>query len=208
MLSEGSAFKQRDWDAPAVTRDWHWIYDHATCDLDKARLMAIKSPRSSDWLFALPVSTCGLRLSDEEIRIAVGLRLGLNLYEPHICPCRANVDARGLYGLSCKRSTGRSIRHQQLNDIIWRALKRADIPATKEPAVLFEGMESVQIVSFVPWQGGRCPTWNATIVDTLAVSYVQIGTTTSAGAARAAAARKHANYDTISATHIFVRVPM
>ena len=47
---------------------------------------------------------------------------------------------------------------------------------------------------------------DATIVDTLAVSYVQIDSTSSAGAANAAAARKHAKYDTISAIHIFVLV--
>ena len=84
IAPEDSSIKQRTWDAPAVTRDWHCIWNHATCDLDKARLMVIKSPHSSDWLFALPVSACGHRLSDEAIRIAVRLRLGLNLCEPHI----------------------------------------------------------------------------------------------------------------------------
>ena len=182
--------------------------------------MAIKSPNSSEWLFVLPVSAYGLRLSDEAIRIAVGLRLDLNLFEPHICPCGANVDARGLRGLSCKRSTGRSTRQQQLNDIIWRARKLADIPATKEPAglVRVDGKRPDGL-TLVPWQGERCLTWDATIVDTLAVSYVQTGSTASAGAANAAAAnrvccyvpylaaaRKHAKYDTISAIHIFVPV--
>ena len=56
------------------------------------------------------------------------------------------------------------------------------------------------------WQGWRCLTWDATIVDTLAVSYVQIGLTAPASAANAAAARKHVKYYTISATHIFVPV--
>ena len=195
--TEDSAFKQRTWDAPAVTRDWHCIWDHAKCDLDKARLVTIKSPHSSDWLFALPVSTCGLRLSDEAIRIAVSLRLGLNLCEPHICPRDANVDARGLHSLSCKCGTGRSSRYQQLNDIIWQALKRADIPATEEPAGLVQGYEKRSDgLTLVPWQDGRCLTWDATIVDTLAVSYVPIGSTASNGAADAAAARKHAKYDT------------
>ena len=58
----------------------------------------------------------------------------------------------------------------------------------------------------VPWQGGRCLTWDTTIVDTLAVLYVQTGQTASAGVAIAAAARKHAKYDTISATYIVVSV--
>ena len=42
--------------------------------------------------------------------------------------------------------------------------------------------------------------------NTLAVPYVEIGSTASAGAAGAAATRKDAKYDTISATHIFVPV--
>ena len=58
----------------------------------------------------------------------------------------------------------------------------------------------------MPWQGGRYLTWDATIVDTLAVSCVQIGSTAPAGAANAAVARKHVKFDTISATHVFVPV--
>ena len=53
----------------------------------------------------------------------------------------------------------------------------------------------------MPWQGGRCLTWDATIVDALAVSYVQIGSTVSAGAANVAAAHKDVQYDIISATY-------
>ena len=70
--------------------------------------------------------------------------------------------------------------------------------------VLFEGMKSVQMASY--WCHGKVGAASPGIVDTLAVSYVQIGSTASAGAANAAAARKHAKYDTISATHIFVPV--
>ena len=43
------------------------------------------------------------------------------------------MDSRGLHGLSCRKSGPRQQRHSQLNDIIWRALKRAQIPAAKEP---------------------------------------------------------------------------
>ena len=77
------------------------------------------------WLHALPLSTCGLRLDNEAVRVAVGVRLGTSLCEPHQCPCGKQVDARGTYGLSCKRGAGRSIRHHQLNDIIHRTLTKA-----------------------------------------------------------------------------------
>ena len=45
-------------------------------------------------------------MSNEEIRLAVGLRLGCNLCEPHTCPCGKLVDARGLHGLACHKSAG------------------------------------------------------------------------------------------------------
>ena len=65
---------------------------------------------------------------------------------------------------------------------------------------------SSELTFLLPRKGGFCLTWDANIVNTLAASYVQIGSSASAGAANAAAARKHAKYNTISATHIFVRV--
>jgi len=46
-----------------------------------------------------------IRLDDRAIHIAVGLRLGANICEPHQCPCGASVDARGLHGLSCRGAT-------------------------------------------------------------------------------------------------------
>ena len=76
---------------------------------DRAWLLSVKSPHSNDWLHALPLSGCGLRLDDRAIHIAVCLRLGANIYEPHQCPCGAPFDARGLHGLSC-RGGQRSLR--------------------------------------------------------------------------------------------------
>jgi len=71
-------------------------------DVDKARLFAASSPHSGDWLHAPPITAVGLRLSDEAIRIAVAHRLGCKACEPHACVCP--VDARGLHGLSCRKS--------------------------------------------------------------------------------------------------------
>jgi len=103
---------------------------------DKARLLSVASLHSSHWLHALPLSGCGLRLDDRAIHIAVGLRLGANICEPHQCHCGASVDARGLHGLSCRGGNGRSARHHNLNDLVWRAMAKADIPALKEPSGL------------------------------------------------------------------------
>jgi len=39
-----------------------------------ASFLAASSQRSGDWLFALPIASCGLRLDDEAVRVAVGLQ--------------------------------------------------------------------------------------------------------------------------------------
>src|SRR5260221_14599766 len=82
------------------------------------------------------ISACGLRLEDEAIRVAVGLRLGVVICEPPLCPCGHQVDAKGSHCLACKRGIGRMQSHQLINDIVHRAFIRANIPATKEPAGL------------------------------------------------------------------------
>ena len=89
--------------------------------LDNARLHAASAPHSGDWLHAPPTTAVGLRLSDEAVRVAVAHRLG----------CKP-VDARGLHGLSCRKSAPRQQRHSHLNDIVWRAIKRAQIPAVNQ----------------------------------------------------------------------------
>ena len=101
-----------------VVRDCQTLLDNATSDIDKARLLAMKADHGSEWILALPISTCGLRISNEPVRIAIGLRFVLNICEPHSCPCGGVVDAKGIHGVSCKRSGGRFIRHQQINNLV------------------------------------------------------------------------------------------
>jgi len=38
-------------------------------------------------------------LDDRAVHIAVGLRLSVDICEPHQCPWEATVDAKGLHGL-------------------------------------------------------------------------------------------------------------
>ena len=52
------------------------------------------------------------------IRVAVALRLGLNVRAPHTCRCGMLVDAHGQRGLVCKQAPSRIARHQQLNDMV------------------------------------------------------------------------------------------
>jgi len=51
---------------------------------DRARFLAVVSFHSGDPLHALPIAACGLRLDDEAVRVAVGLRLGINVCSTHL----------------------------------------------------------------------------------------------------------------------------
>jgi len=77
-----------------------------------------------------------IRLDDEAVRVAVGMRLGLSLCVPHNCHCGTLVDAQGLHAMVCKKAPGKIARHHVFNDIIWRAFGAASIPAVKEPSGL------------------------------------------------------------------------
>ena len=205
--SDTSAFQQKTWDAPNISDDKKRVTDAAILSIDKARLAAVTAKHSGDWLHALPISSCGLRLDDEAVRVAVGLRLGVELCEPHQCPCGATVDARGTHGLSCRQSASRATRHQQLNDLIYRALRQADVPAAKEPSGLSRtDGKRPDGLTLIPWQQGRCLTWDVTVADTLASSYASISSATAGAVAEAAATRKAAKYAVISSTYQFVPI--
>jgi len=108
---------QREWDRPCIAADISTLMSSPPDRRQQARLLALSAPHSGDWLHALPISACGLRLDDEAVRVAVGLRLGSKLCEPHQCPCGAQVSPEGTHGLACRRSSGRTTRHHALNDL-------------------------------------------------------------------------------------------
>ena len=124
---------QKAWDRPVAEVSAASLFSGADATT-RARLLASQQKESGAWLSAPPVSALGLRLDNNCIRVAVGLRLGSSLFLPHSCiQCGAWTDDTGLHALSCRRSKGRLPRHSALNDIVKRALVAADIPATLEP---------------------------------------------------------------------------
>ena len=129
--------KQPFWDSPGVLEDKALVEASPTSTHLRASFLAASMQHSGDWLFAMPIASCGLGLDDEAVRVAVGLRLGLDLCEPHQCHCGSLVDARGLHSFVCKRAPGRSARHHALNDLIARSFASAGVPVTKEPSGLF-----------------------------------------------------------------------
>ena len=195
---------QKAWDRKVTANSQSVIISKAITDVDKARLLAASSPHSGDWLHAPPVASVGLRLSDEAIRVAVAYRLGCKACEPHTCACGKVVDARGLHGLSCRKSAPRQQRHSHLNDIIWRAIKRAQIPAVKEPVSLMqEDNKRPDGTTLLPWAKGKPLAWDVTIPDTYAQSHIASTQTTPSAAADQAAEQKMTKYASLTSTHIF-----
>ena len=53
--------------------------------------------------------------------------------------------------------------------------EKADIPSTKEPKGLVQGDgKKPDGLTLVPWKAGKALTWDATIVDTFAASYLKV----------------------------------
>jgi len=209
-----AAYKQKTWDkmVVAVERDRLLL-----SPANRSRILAVSADHSSDWLHALPISSCGLRLSDEAIRIAVGLRLGTTLCSPHQCPCGSQVDSLGFrflrwthsHGLSCKKSSAHIQRHNAMNDIIHRALVRAGVPSTKEPPGLLRADgKRPDGATQIPWVSGKCMAWDVAVADTLAPSYVQFSLIliSASKVAEKATEKKVTKYAAITQTHYFVPI--
>jgi len=148
--------------------------DSSKCDaLQKAQFLATSASHSGDWLLAVLVASCGLKLDNKAVRVAVALRLGLNPLAPHTCSCGATVDAVGQHNLVCKQAPSKIAIHQHLNDLVTRALVSAGVPATKKPVGLIrrdgkrpDGMTQILCRS------GKLLVWDVTVVSTTAESYV------------------------------------
>jgi len=157
-----------------------------------ARFLAAAAPHSGHWLLALLITSCGLRLDDESVHVAVSMRLGINLCETHVCHgCGSQVDPRGLHCFICKHVTGRTARYQSVNDVVSRPFASAGIPATKEPSGLVRADgKCPDGLTLVPRQSGTLLTWDVTVIYTLADSYVSQTSRSASAAAELAASRK------------------
>jgi len=87
---------QRVLDSVVVCHSFQSPVNNQTTQYHRARLLASDVAHSGDWLHVVPISTCGRRLSDEAIRVAVGLRLFSEICKPYYCICAgALVDTCG-----------------------------------------------------------------------------------------------------------------
>jgi len=98
--------KQPFCDRPGIMADLAQVKSSLSTPFQQASYLATSTPHSEDWLQALPISSCGLRIDDEAVRTGVGLWLGLPHCVPHNCHCGSLVDAQGLHAFVCKKAPG------------------------------------------------------------------------------------------------------
>ena len=206
--SPPDSFQQRVWDAPHVVATYNSLLEQAQDHQTKARLMAVSCSETGAWLSALPVASLGLRMSDDVVRIAAGLRLGVPLCRSHPCiSCGADVNVHGTHGLSCRFSKGRHSRHASINDIIKRALESAKVPCHLEPTGLFRSDgKRPDGASIVPWKCGKVLVWDATCPDTLAPSHSSLAVREAGAVAADAEYKKTQKYTHLSSSHNFVPI--
>ena len=202
------AARQKSWDDAGAQALAQQLLEGASDEVCRARLLASAAKESGSWLHALPISSLGLRMDDDSVRIAVGLRLGVPICGPHSCHhCGAEVDVLGHHALSCRKSEGRLQRHAALNDIIHRTLTSAHVPSRLEPPGLnrVDGKRPDGVTT-VPWKCGKLLVWDATCPDTFAPSYVSQATTAAGEVATHAEDRKCSKYSSLPVTHDFIPV--
>ena len=118
------------------------------------------------WCLAssIPISNLGLRMDDNTVGVAMGLRLGSSLCHPHTCQhCGADVDQRATHDLSYRKSEGSHYCHSAINDILHRALSTARIPSKLKPSGLVR-MDGKHLdgVTMIAWKNGRHLVWDVT----------------------------------------------
>ena len=79
-----TSYRQKMWDLPRIQARADALLPDASDPVTRARLLAVSAKESGAWLNSLPISSLGLRMDNDTIRIAIGLRLGYPLCQPHI----------------------------------------------------------------------------------------------------------------------------
>ncbi|KAL3613036.1 hypothetical protein CASFOL_043125 [Castilleja foliolosa] len=204
-ISHEAAHSQRSWDDVASKSVLEGLLSSAVGE-EQASLRAVSCLESGAWLHALPSPHLGTLLDADSLRVAVALRLGCKVCEPHPCICGQLVGESGGHALSCCRCSGRFPRHHALNDLIRRALVAANIPCMLEPPGLSRSDgKRPDGLTLVPWQKGRSLIWDATCVNTTAACHLSRTTRVAGAAAESAALRKHTKYKELG-SYTFVPV--
>ena len=171
-----------------------------------SRLSAVAAAHSGDWRHALPISACGLRLSmrPSELPLDLDSAVGIDICQPEACPCGVLVDGKGI--MRYHASSRQAVSHGTTQSMIFftASYTMAHIPCVMEPSGLVRtNGKRPDGLTLIPWQQGKCLTWDVSIVNPLAPSYVNSTALVPGGVAEFAAERKISKYSTLPASYLF-----
>ena len=174
---------QKNWTEP--------IFDREIADLisrleptDVKRFNAFQDRFGSQWLNVIPCKNLKLKLSNQQLRIAIGLLLGSKISERLKCVCGKDVTMDSWHGISGLKSAGRFSRHSNLNAIIKQSLSSNHIPSVLEPRHLYRtNQKRPDGLTLVPWAVGKQFLWDVTVVDSLAPCRINAGSVCNTGTA-------------------------
>ena len=202
------AGRQRSWDDPVCSAILNQLLTRAD-RTSRARLLAVSSPDAGVWIHTLPIRNLGLCLSDREIRVAAGLRLGAQVVRQHTCVCLNTVDIYGHHGLACRRSAGRHRRHAMANDVLVRAIRAVEVHAELEPHLLLSDKgKRADGATLEPWSMGKTLVWDFTCPDTLAPSHVAQSSAQAGSAAAVAEQNKRLKYSELVSSNSIIFFPV
>jgi len=197
---------QQKWDVQFCDTIMKRLLEEDTSDLTRTRLTHVSQQESGPFLTAIPSPNVGTLLNNEQLRASVGLRLGIPLYEEHLCACGMTVDTKGLHKLSCNQyALQRVARHNELNDVLSRALRQAGITNKVEPQGLCsDDALRPDGVTIMPWSAGRSLTWDVTVRDTYAPTHLPLASRTVGHASTKAEKEKRQKYLPLLHSYTFV----
>ena len=110
---------------------------------DKARIAALSTPRSRDFLYAVPCREFHMR--SEQFSVIVKYQMGANVYEDgdFTCPaCHQPAGANGDHMLVCGGvGNGRIIRHNAIREVLISVAKQSGLSPVREPRFLLPGVD-------------------------------------------------------------------
>jgi len=96
------------------------------------RLLTAQKSHTAAWSEAFPIASVRNLLSPDELRIAIALRTGTNIFDSTECCCGKLVDRLGLHDLSCIKNAGCFLRHSAINAILKRSLTHIGLSSVLE----------------------------------------------------------------------------
>ena len=139
-----------------------------------ARMLSVATYESGSLYTGLPNTVDGTRLSDTELTMAVGLRLGVVVAALSTCICGATLDELGHHALTCNRGLERFRRHEALNQCIRSMFSAAGHAALLEPRGLSASDDRrPDGITVSAVEGDKPAAWDATVNQTCAPSHLR-----------------------------------